>query len=152
MAETLGSLCDKLTVVKLKQWHSEDPDRLKSLGAQEIQLQTEINEFIAGAVSGKIRLDHLKFAANKVYEEERNIVSEVTGAIGTIFSKLADVNCALWHAQEKVYDFEKVPLNEKDGVVKELALLNLQRSKCIDEIDEQFHSYIEKMRTDDENV
>ena len=27
MAETLGTLCDKLTIVKLKHWHTEDPDR-----------------------------------------------------------------------------------------------------------------------------
>ena len=27
MAETLGSLCDKLTIVKLKQWHTDDPAR-----------------------------------------------------------------------------------------------------------------------------
>ncbi len=152
MAETLGSLCDKLTIIKLKQWHSEDPARLESLAAQEIQLQAEINEFIAAAVSGKIRLDRLKFAANKVYEEEKNVVTDVTGNIGTVFSKLADVNCALWHEQEKVYQFEKVPLDEKDRVVKELALLNLQRSKCIDAIDEQFYSYIEKMGKDNENV
>jgi hypothetical protein len=38
MAETLGSLCDKLTIVKLKQWHSEDAARLQSLGLQEQQL------------------------------------------------------------------------------------------------------------------
>lgn len=152
MAETLGSLCDKLTIVKLKQWHAEDSARLKSLAAQEIQLQTEINEFIADAISGKISLDHLIFAANKIYEEERNIVADITGNIATVFSKLVDVNCALWHEQEKVYEFEKVPSDEKDKVVKELALLNLQRNKCIDQINEQFHSYIERMRAGNKNV
>ena len=39
MAETLGSLCDKLTIVKLKQYHSEDAARLQSLKQQEQQLQ-----------------------------------------------------------------------------------------------------------------
>jgi len=28
MAETLGSLCDKLTIVKLKQWHTTDKTRI----------------------------------------------------------------------------------------------------------------------------
>ena len=28
MAETLGSLCDKLTIVKLKEWHSEKQPEL----------------------------------------------------------------------------------------------------------------------------
>jgi hypothetical protein len=39
MAETLGMLCDKLTIVKLKQYHSEDEARLKSLALQADQLQ-----------------------------------------------------------------------------------------------------------------
>ncbi len=152
MAETLGSLCDKLTIVKLKQWHSEAPDRLESLAAQEEQLQAEINEYIANAISGSIGLDRLTFAANKVYEEGKNVVPDVTGNIGTVFSRLADVNSALWHEQEKVYEFEKVPIDEKDKVVKKLALLNLERGKCIDQIDREFHSHIERMRTDHKKV
>jgi hypothetical protein len=44
----------------------------------------------------------------------------------------------LWHEQEKVYEFEKVPAEKKDGVVKGLALLNLKRNKCIDLMDRQF--------------
>lgn len=39
MAEALGSLCDKLTIVKLKEWHSENqPERMRSLATQEQQL------------------------------------------------------------------------------------------------------------------
>jgi hypothetical protein len=144
MAETLGSLCDKLTVVKLKQWHSEDPERLKSLEIQEKQLQAEINDFVAAAISGKILMESLTFSANKVYKQEGNIVAEVSGSIGEIFSQLANVNSELWHEQEKVYEFEKVPHDEKNNVVKRLALLNLERNSCIDHIDKQFRSLIEK--------
>ena len=54
MAETLGSLCDKLTVVKLKEWHSEDPARLKALHQQLQQLQQEIVEYLDAALSGHI--------------------------------------------------------------------------------------------------
>ncbi len=144
MAETLGSLCDKLTIVKLKQWHSEDPERLESIDVQEKQLQAEINEFIAAAISGQILMERLTFSANKVYKQEGNIVAEVTGSIGEIFSMLANVNSTLWHEQEKVYEFEKVPPEEKDKVVKRLALLNLERNSCIDQIDKQFRSLIEQ--------
>ena len=138
MAETLGSLCDKLTIVKLKQWHTEDPARLSSLTDQEKQLQTEINEFVGAAVAGAIPRDRLTFAANKVYKQEGNRVADVHGSIGDVVSRLARVNCTLWHEQDKVYDFEKVPPDEKDKVVKQLALLNLERNKCIDQIDKQF--------------
>jgi len=67
MAETLGSLCDKLTIVKLKQWHSEDETRLQSLAKQEQQLQQEINDFIGNAVAGNISIEKLAFAEGLNY-------------------------------------------------------------------------------------
>jgi ribosomal protein L44E len=128
MAETLGSLCDKLTIVKLKQYHTEDAARLQSLSSQEKQLQEEINGFVKDAVDGNIPADRLTFSANKVFKKEGN--------------ELARVNCDLWHEQEKVYEFEKVEAAEKDIVVKKLAVLNLERNKCIDAIDRQFQSMV----------
>ncbi|TAG94011.1 MAG: hypothetical protein EAZ09_12845 [Oscillatoriales cyanobacterium] len=145
MAETLGSLCDKLTIVKLKQWHSEDQIRLNSLAVQEKQLQEEINEFISAAIGGQIPSDRLTFASNKVYKKEGNYVPDIGGSIGEIFSELAKVNCNLWHEQEKVYEFEKVAITEKDQVVKQLAILNLQRNKCIDGIDKNFQAMVDKL-------
>ena len=145
MAETLGSLCDKLTIVKLKQWHSEDEIRLKSLAVQEKQLQEEINEFISAAIAGQSPIERLTFASNKVYKKEGNYVADVGGSIGEIFSELAQVNCNLWHEQEKVYEFDKVVVTEKDQVVKQLAILNLQRNKCIDGIDKNFQALVEKL-------
>ncbi len=138
MAETLGMLCDKLTIVKLKQYHSEDAARLESLSVQAGQLQEEINEYVADAVAGKIPLDRMSFAANKVYKQEGNEVATVQGNFGEIFYQLADVNCRLWHEQEKVYDFEVVADDKKNTVVKNLAILNLERNKCIDAINELF--------------
>lgn len=146
MAETLGSLCDKLTIVKLKQWHSEDSGRLESLARQEKQLQSEIDDFILAAVCQEIPPEKLTFSSNKVFRREGNVVAEVVGSIGQVFSQLADVNCKLWHEQEKVYEFEKVQVAEKDIVVKQLALLNLERNKCIDSIDQQFQSIVLKFQ------
>ncbi len=131
-------LCDKLTIVKLKQYHSEDPVRLESLGMQEKMLQQEIDDFVVRAVCGDIPAGKLTFEANKVYKKEGNTIGDVTGTIGIVFSHLAEVNCRLWHEQEKVYEFEQVPVDEKNKVVKQLAHLNLERNKCIDEIDRQF--------------
>jgi len=72
MPETLGSLCDKLTIVKLKQWHTEEESKQKSLAAQQRQLQEEIDEFVAGAIAGRIAPERLMFASNKVYRKEGN--------------------------------------------------------------------------------
>ena len=138
MAETLGMLCDKLTIIKLKQYHTDEAERLESLDKQAGQLQEEINEYIIDAVAGLIPADRLTFAANKVFKKEGNKVDDVSGGFGEIFLQLADVNCRLWHEQEKVYAFEQVPADEKDTVVKQLARLNLERNKCIDAINGQF--------------
>jgi hypothetical protein len=134
MAETLGALCDKLTIIKLKQYHTEDEARLASLNAQAAQMQEEIDEYVANAMNGSIPVQKLTFAANKVFKKEGNEVAEVAGRIGEVFYQLADVNCKLWHEQEKVYEFETVPVEEKDKVVKLLAHLNLERNHCIDAI------------------
>jgi hypothetical protein len=142
MAETLGMLCDKITIVKLKQYHTSDESRLQSLDLQSTQLQSEINEYVNDALNGRINTERMTFAANKVFKKEGNEVSEVTGKIGEVFYQLADVNCRLWHEQEKVYEFENVADDEKDIVVKQLALLNLERNKCIDAINEQFKNII----------
>lgn len=144
MAETLGSLCDKLTIVKLKQWHSEDEQRLRSLDAQQRQLEEEIDTLMHDAASGRVPPERLTFTANKVYKAESNETPEVSGSIGQIVSRLATTNCRLWHEQEKVYDFENVPSEEKDGVVKNLAVLNLERTRCIDAIDGRFRELIER--------
>ena len=145
MAETLGSLCDKLTIVKLKQFHTQDEQRLKSLGQQEVQLRDEIDDFVAAALSGNIAPERLTFSANKVFKREGNAVAEVRGTLGEVFAQLAQVNCQLWHEQEKVYEFEDVPADQKNGVVKQLALLNLSRNQCIDQIDRQLSLVVAKL-------
>ena len=144
MAETLGSLCDKLTIVKLKQYHSTDADRLKSLASQQEQLEDEINEFVDQAIAGNIPVSRLTFAANKVFKAHPGAIADVRGTIAQVFSQLADVNCRLWHEQEKVYNFEQIPNDEKDTVVKQLAVLNLERTRCIDRIDKLFCEHVQK--------
>lgn len=144
MAETLGSLCDKLTIVKLKEYHTEDKEKLSSLQSQSQRLQAEINQFVSAAVNGSIPLNQLTFAANKVFKKEGNEVLEVTGNMGEVFSQLADVNCMLWHEVEKGYDIDNVPQEDKDNLVKKLAVLNLERNKCIDQIDIIFKTTLEE--------
>ena len=145
MAETLGNQGDKLTTVKLKQYHTEDAARLESPVQQERQLQAEIDEFVA-AMAGEIPLERLTFSANKIYKKEGNDPAEISGSLGEIFFLLAETNCKLWHVQEKVYEFEAIPAAEKDGVIRKLAIVNLERSKCIDELDKTFRSIVEKVR------
>jgi hypothetical protein len=130
-------LCDKLTIVKLKQWHSSDADRLSNLSIQERLLAVEIDDYMAAALSGQIPSQSMVFAANKVFPKEGNPVRDMMGSLGELVSELAKVNCDIWHVQEKVYRFEEVPSGEKDSVIKQLAILNLERSACSESIDKR---------------
>lgn len=149
MAETLGTLADKLTTVQLKLWHTNDPERTRSLEVQQKQLQDEINEFVAEAFAGEIPIERLTFAANKVYKKDGNAVPEFRGTIGEMFAQLAAVDCRLWHVQEKVYEFEQVPMGQKDELVKQLAIVNLERNQCIDRLDQEFRKTIETFASKD---
>jgi len=144
MADTLGSLCDKLTIVKLKQWHTKDRKRIKSLNIQEQALQEEIDQFLRDAFDGNIPKQQLKFEANKVYKKKGNTVAEVKGNMGDIFSQLAQVNCELWHEVEKSYDIDHVPDEQKGVLVKRLAVLNLERNRCMEAIDDSFCRHLLK--------
>ena len=146
MAETLGTLADKLITIKLKLWHTDDAERIASLKAQEKQLEDEMNAFVGAAISGRIPIEKLTFVANKVYKKEGNAISDFSGSVGQLFSQLAEVNCRLWHIQERVYEFEQVPAAEKDEVIKQLAVVNLERNQCIDKLDEQFRNGIQHIR------
>jgi len=146
MAETLGMLCDKLTIVKLKQFHTDNDNQLKSLKEQEKQLRNEIDEYLADAVSGNIPTEKLTFAANKIFKKEGNEAPSAPGTIASAFAQLADVNCRLWHEVEKGYDIENVPVAEKDKLIKSLAVLNLERNNCIDAIDHYFKELVTAKR------
>jgi hypothetical protein len=98
--------------------------------------------FVVAALAGKIPLEKLTFAANKIYKKDANTVPELHGTIGEMFAQLAAVNCRLWHVQERVCEFEQVPIDQKDEVVKQLAILNLERNQCIDQLDADFRKTV----------
>ena len=107
MAETLGSLCDKLTIVKLKAYHTkrDDRERMEKLSSQDMQLRKEINEYVANAVSRKIPLEKITCETLKIHTGVTaldNLIVSIGGSVAT----LADVNCDIWHLQEKLYNFE----------------------------------------------
>lgn len=128
--ETLGSLVDKLSIVKLKQFHTDDRFKQISLEGQEKILIDEINDYITNPP------DKLCFPANKVYSGK--IVPCIGGTLGELIAELTKINIDLWHAQEKVYDFVNVPVDKKDIVIQDIAALNIQRNHCMEAIDKEF--------------
>jgi hypothetical protein len=143
MSETLGSLIDKLIVVKLKAYHTKRDDNIRCeiLSSQERQLRTEINEYVTGAISGKIPQDRLTFELNKVHTGLTVPTIPVVSIAGSI-AALADVNIDIWHLQEKMYNFAAVPEGKKNFIIRSISMFNVQRSNCIDDINRQFKELI----------
>ena len=92
MAETLGSLIDKLTIANIRLWHLEDVrrdrslpdrDRLKAADAiaevnqQRNDLMDEIDEFLYLAAHGRVRLKAPKM---KIYRKFRLTPEEEAAA------------------------------------------------------------------------
>lgn len=135
MAETLGSLCDKLTIVELKHWHTTDAARRAQLATQGRELAEEIDELLRDAVSGRIARERLTFAHHKVHGVDA--LPTAAGSLGALCADLARKNCELWHEQEKVYEVQAAPGSPHDAIelVQRLGRLNLERTELIDAID-----------------
>jgi hypothetical protein len=146
MAETLGSLCDKLIVVKLKEGHTDDDIKLRSLAEQGKQLSDEIDTYLNDAAHGKILVEKLVFSPNKIYYQQGNEIKAIVDTVGNLVGNLASVNCKLWHVQEQVYTFNQIKPEDKDVVIQTLSKLNLQRNQIIEELDTQFKKIIQYMR------
>ena len=132
--ETLGSLIDKLTVIKLKEFHNKDWMRKKNLEVQEQELLYEITDYLHNAVTGKINWEKLTIQSNKIHEG--TAMPEIESqSIGINVSMLAKANCEIWHLQEKLYNFNMIPAEEKDAVVAAITTENLKRVRCIEGID-----------------
>lgn len=146
MAETLGSLCDKLSIVQLKNYHNEDLIKEKSLKLQIDQLIKEIDEYFFKALNREIDFEKLVFKSNKVHNMGELLLNEKkSSSLGKLISNLSNTNCLLWHEQEKIYEFENVPNDKKNDVIKKVAILNLERTKYIDLIDENLQKSIKQL-------
>jgi hypothetical protein len=133
--ETLGSLIDKLSVVRLKQYHTHlaDRERHDNLSMQELDLVYEISDYLRDAISGKIPKEKLSVKQNKIHIGMAD-PDIYFGNIGNLMSMLAQANCEIWHCQEKLYNFKAIPAEEKDGVVESISRENLKRTRCIEGI------------------
>jgi hypothetical protein len=138
--ETLGSLIDKLTVVELKIIHSQNIPAT-TLMEQKTKLCKEIDTFVAGAISGKIDACDLTFESNKVYDETIRL-PDLKGDIGELVASLGAINCDIWHKVDQSYHADVLERGELIKLVNDLAIMNLHRNKCIDNINGAFKEMV----------
>jgi hypothetical protein len=155
MAETLGSLVDKLTIKDIREFHLrqmlENRDRkfssvelemkLSILNRQKKDLKREIDEFIASAKRKKTTLKDEKL---KIYNAVKDIGRiPQTNSLGEAISGLARKNLELWHLEDEARRTD-VRLDHIGRVKRMIDLTNQQRNDFIDKIDELFAKKIKK--------
>ncbi len=158
MAETLGSLVDKLTIKSIREFYiremlgqkkSKFPKRalrtrLALLKRQKITMMKEIDAFVIEAMKGKIPLRDEKI---KLYNRP-----DIIGAIGVVpklsraIDELAKQNLALWHLEDEARR-EDVDLSYIGQIKRKIDVANQRRNDLIDKIDELLAQKVNKART-----
>lgn len=145
MAETLGSLVDKLSIKNLRIWHLDeeleknDGSKKKELKAkrdladkQRQSLVNEINAFLGAAFKGEvcIRDEKIKMYANTNVASSDNIHK-----LGEAVSELAFRNIKLWHCEDEVRRTD-LPDSEIVKIKRRIDATNQERNDLIDKVDE----------------
>jgi len=157
MAETLGSLVDKLTIKNIRRFHIEQMqsdkackftraelrEKLRILDDQKRLLTREIDLFAARAASGKIQMRDEKL---KLYNARADIGRILpVKAVGEAIAGLSQKNLELWHLEDEARR-KDVPLSYIGGIKRRIDLANQQRNDYIDKIDELFEKTIKDAR------
>ena len=147
MAETLGSLIDKLSIKNLRHWHldeaiqgkgASDPqtEELKAkLGLVDCQRQdllSEIDAFLAAALAGDVKVRDEKV---KLYKNLNVASSESLANLGDAVSGLAMRNIQLWHLEDEVRRTD-LPDAEIVRVKRNIDTVNQERNDLMDRVDE----------------
>jgi hypothetical protein len=147
MAETLGSLVDKLTIKEIRVFHiaqmleqknrkfprKDLEGKLAVLDKQMKALKTEIDRFVRDAVRTGVSVKDEKL---KIYNAVKDIGRiPPTDKLGEAISGLARRNLALWHLEDEARRVD-VGLEFIGGIKRKIDLVNQQRNDYIDKIDD----------------
>ena len=146
MAETLGSLVDKLTIKDIREYHinemvilkdkkfsrKELTDKLRALKRQKQEVIQEIDGFIAAALKGKLTLKDEKL---KIYNDLKDMGRIVISkSMGQAISGLAKANLELWHLEDEARR-KDATLSYIGKVKRMIDPVNQKRNDYIDRID-----------------
>jgi hypothetical protein len=155
MAETLGSMVDKLTIKEIRGFHLREmldnkdnkfpaeqiKEKLKILESQKKDLIDEIDGFVVLASKGQIRVTDEKLKIYNAVKDIGNIPQEIN--IGQAIAGLAAKNLELWHLEDEARR-KDVELSYIGEVKRKIDLTNQQRNDFIDKIDRLFEKEIQK--------
>ena len=143
MAETLGSLVDKLSIKNLRIWHIEEALE-KDSGSQELKakrdladkqrqnLVEEINGFLVAALQGEVCIRDEKI---KMYTNTNVSSSDSVKKLGEAVSELAFRNIKLWHYEDEV---RRTDLEDSEivKIKRRIDTTNQERNDLMDKVDQ----------------
>ncbi|GJL77390.1 MAG: hypothetical protein NPINA01_03790 [Nitrospinaceae bacterium] len=147
MAETLGSLVDKLSIKNLRLWHLDEA--LEAMGdmdsnweemrvkrelvlKQSRELMEEINGYFAAALEGKVKIRDEKV---KLYDNKNVKPSDGIKELGVAISELSLRNIRCWHLEDEVRR-EDLPDSEIVKLKRKIDATNQERNDLMDKVDQ----------------
>jgi hypothetical protein len=147
MAETLGSLVDKLSIKNLRIWHldealanAETPaskqEEFKAkrdlADRQRQELTKEIDSFLGAALKGEVRVRDEKI---KMYTNTNVSSSDAIKELGEAVSELASRNIKIWHLEDEVRRTD-LPDATIVHTKRMIDTTNQERNDLMDKVDE----------------
>jgi len=153
MAETLGSLVDKLSIKNLRIWHLEealekdsDSEELKAkcdlADKQRQNLVQEINGFLVAALQGEVCIRDEKI---KMYTNTNVSSSDSVKKLGEAVSELAFRNIKLWHCEDEVRRTDLAD-SEIVKIKRRIDTTNQERNDLMDKVDKILQTESEDKR------
>ncbi len=145
MAETLGSLVDKLSIKNLRIWHLDEAlENAETSERQELRekrdlaerqrqdLMKEVDGFLGAALRGEVRIRDEKI---KMYTNTNVSSSEAIKELGNAVSELACRNIKLWHLEDEVRRTD-LPDATIVQTKRKIDATNQERNDLMDKVDE----------------
>ena len=149
MAETLGSLVDKLSIKNLRIWHLDEALEQKNTSdyaelkakrdladKQRQTLVNEINDFLVSAFKGEVCIRDEKI---KLYANTNVSSSDSIKKLGEAVSELAIRNIKLWHCEDEVRRTDLADV-EIVKIKRRIDTTNQERNDLMDKVDEILQS------------
>ena len=155
MAETLGSLVDKLSIKNLRIWHLDEALEQKNASdyaelkarrdladKQRQNLVNEINDFLVSAFKGEVCIRDEKI---KLYANTNVSSSDSIKKLGEAVSELAFRNIKLWHCEDEV---RRTDLADAEivKIKRRIDTTNQERNDLMDKVDEILQSQSEEKK------
>lgn len=144
MAETLGSLVDKLTIKNIRLNNLRKKGSKKKIDivqSQRKELIEEMNQFLARALKRKVKLKDEKV---KLYKQPR-VEEKILATLGALVDRLCQKNMQLWHLEDEA---RRSDVNDAyiGRIKRKIDITNLSRNDLIDRIDGLLERKVKKSK------